>query len=450
MRASLRALLALLVVSAAVPASATFHLWQMNELYSNADGSVQFLELTALTGGQQFMAGHTLATTNAGGGNPQSFTFSGNLPGDTTNRRMLVGTQGFAALNIVTPDYIVPNGFFPVAGGVINFAEFADVWTYGALPGGTLSVTRNGSTATNSPTNFAGQTGTVPGSTPPPPPTTTTFNVQALWWRSPAFSENGWGINITHQGEALFVTWFTYDLDGSGLWMVMDNMRKVGTNSYFGTIYQTRSSPFSAYDGSRFAATPVGSATLTFTDANNGTFNYTVNGSSETKPITKFLYGSPVPTCTSGTVADGTVSYQDLWWRSPAGSESGWGVNITHQGNALFATWFTYGADGSRLWLVMDNAVRTTPTSNSYTGNVYQTRSAPFNAYDGSRFSPTQVGTATITFTDNDNATFAYTVNGISQTKPLTRFVFSSPVTRCYFPASSSAMPMYPGDPYPQ
>ena len=441
MRAVFRALAALVVAVAALPATAAFHLWQMNELYSSSSGSVQFLEMTALSSGQQFVAGHTLTTGQ------QSFTFPSNLPGDTANRRMLIGTQSFAALNIVTPDFIVPDGFFPVNGGTINFAEGSDVWGYGALPGGTLSIGRNGATATNSPQNFAGQTGTVPATTPPPP---AALNLQALWWRSPAGSENGWGLNITHQGDALFVTWFTYGADSNDLWMVMDNMRKVGTNSYFGNIYQTRSSPFSAYDGSQFTATQVGTATLSFSDASNGTFNYTVNGITETKPITKFIYGSPVPTCTAGTSANGAISYQDLWWRSPAGSENGWGVNITHQGNALFATWFTYGADGSRLWLVMDNAMRTTATSNTYSGNVYRTHSSPFNAYDGSRFGATQVGTASITFTDNNNATFSYTVNGISQTKPLTRFVFSSPVTTCYFPANSSTVPTYPMDPYPQ
>jgi hypothetical protein len=440
MRAILGALAALLL---SVPASATFHLWQMSELYSNASGTVQFLELSALSGGQQFVAGHVLTA----GGN--SFTFPSNLPGDSQGRRMLVGTQAFAALNIVAPDYIVPNNFFPVGGGTVNFAEFADVWNYGPLPGGTLSLGRSGATATNSPMNFAGQTGTVPGSTTPPPPD---LNFQALWWRSPAGSENGWGLNVTHQGDALFVTWFTYGADSNDLWMVMDNMRKVGNNSYFGNIYQTRSAPFSAYDGAQFTATQVGTATLSFSDASNGSFTYTVNGSTETKPITKFVYGSPVPTCVAGTTSAGAVSYQDLWWRSPAGSENGWGVNITHQGDALFATWFTYGADGSRLWLVMDNAMRTTPTSTTYAGNVYRTRSSPFNAYDGSRFSATQVGTASITFTDANNATFSYTVNGISQTKPLTRFVFSSPVTTCYVPVNSSTMPMpgYPGDPYPQ
>jgi len=125
---ALRAALALIAVVAGLPASATFHLWQMNELYSNADGSVQFLELTALEGGQQFVQFHTLKAGS------NSFTFPANLPGDTAGHRMLIGTQSFAALGIVTPDYIVPNGFFPVGGGTINFAEFADVWTYGTLP----------------------------------------------------------------------------------------------------------------------------------------------------------------------------------------------------------------------------------------------------------------------------------------------------------------------------
>jgi hypothetical protein len=35
------------------------------------------------------------------------------------------------------------------------------------------------------------------------------------------------------------------------------------------------------------------------------------------------------------------VNYQGLWWKSPAGSESGWGINFAHQGDVIFATWFT-------------------------------------------------------------------------------------------------------------
>ena len=44
------------------------------------------------------------------------------------------------------------------------------------------------------------------------------------------------------------------------------------------------------------------------------------------------------------------ANYQGLWWNAPAWSESGWGINFAHQGSDIFATWFTYGADGSPLW----------------------------------------------------------------------------------------------------
>ena len=38
---------------------------------------------------------------------------------------------------------------------------------------------------------------------------------------------------------------------------------------------------------------------------------------------------------------------------------------------------------------------------------------------------------ATFTFADGNHGTFAYTVNGVSQSKPITREVFVSPGTVC-------------------
>ncbi len=74
---------------------------------------------------------------------------------------MIFATQGFANLGIITPDYIVPNGFFFPGNGTIDWAG-AVQWTYANLPSdGTLSLNRDGSTSANSPTNFSGQTGTV-------------------------------------------------------------------------------------------------------------------------------------------------------------------------------------------------------------------------------------------------------------------------------------------------
>jgi len=43
--------------------------------------------------------------------------------------------------------------------------------------------------------------------------------------------------------------------------------------------------------------TTVGNATFTFSDANNGTFNYTVNGVNQSKPIQRLSFSSPVTIC---------------------------------------------------------------------------------------------------------------------------------------------------------
>src|ERR1700704_1673096 len=46
-------------------------------------------------------------------------------------------------------------------------------------------------------------------------------------------------------------------------------------------------------------------------------------------------------------------TYTDLWWNP---QESGWGVNVVQQGEALFVTMFVYGADGKPTWYSSSNA----------------------------------------------------------------------------------------------
>ncbi|MBL0292163.1 MAG: hypothetical protein IPQ15_16375 [Betaproteobacteria bacterium] len=56
-----------------------------------------------------------------------------------------------------------------------------------------------------------------------------------------------------------------------------------------------------------------------------------------------------------------------------------------------------------------------------------------FNAapFDPAMVNDTQVGTATVTLANGNSASFSYTVNGISQTKALTRQVYASPGPFC-------------------
>ena len=405
---------------AAAPAQAIFHLWTMNELYSNADGTIQYLELTALAGGQQFVGGHALTTTGSGGGS-NTFTFPTDLPGDTSGRRMLIATQGFAALGIVTPDYVVPNGFFFRNGGSVNFAS-VDNWVHGALPTDNRSINRSGTPGTPSPTNFNGATGTVSLPTP--------LNFQALWYKSPAESESGWGVNIAHQGDIFFVTWFTYDTDGSQMWLVGPAVTRTTGNTYSGALYRTTGPAFNSVPFGAINFVAVGTATFNFTDANTGTFAYNVNGVTQTKAITRQIFDTP-PTCAAGGTPGAPPNFSDLWYRAPAESEPGWGVNLMHQANILFATWFTYDATGKGMWVVGPRVERT--TGNTFTGALFRTTGPAFSAnpWNPGNVAATQVGTATFEFADANTGTFSYTVNGISQVKSITRQSFGTPPTVC-------------------
>ena len=262
-------------------------------------------------------------------------------------------------------------------------------------------------------------------------PSAGAFNVQGLWWNSPDFSESGWGVNLTQQGDILFATWFTYDTDGSGMWLVMPTSTRTDA-TYTGALYRTTGPAFNAnpWDQNQVSVTPVGSATFAFGDPNNGTFTYTVNEVTQSKPITREIFSPPGPTCVVAETLVASSNYSDLWWHAPAFSESGWGINLTHQGDILFATWFTYDANGKGLWLVMPDGVKTAP--GSYTGALYRTTGTPFSApWNPSLRTVTQVGTAIFTFSDISNGTFAYSVNGIAQSKAIMREVFATPTSVC-------------------
>ena len=127
----------LVVFAAALFASfahAAFHLFRVDQVYSNADGNVQYVVMREVTGsdGENFWQGNALTTTGASG--MQQFRFPANLPSPSTaSRSVLIATGGFAALGVVTPDYTIPAGFIPRAGGTLNYAG-VDTITLPALP----------------------------------------------------------------------------------------------------------------------------------------------------------------------------------------------------------------------------------------------------------------------------------------------------------------------------
>jgi len=411
-------------VTFAPESGATFHTYRIEQLYSNADGTVQFIVLheAANSQGENLFSSHSIRANDSLGG-LNGFTFPNDLPSaQTADTRVLIATEGFAALNVVKPDYVVPNRFLSLKSGSVNFGGVDEV-AYAALPvDGVSALNRDGVLVSNIATNFAGQSASLGSGT----------NYEGLWWNAPADSESGWGINFAHQGDVIFATWFTYDTSGKAWWLSM-SANKTSEATYAGTLYVTSGPAFSAvpFDPAKVTAAPVGSATLAFSGKDSGTFAYSVDGVSQTKTITRQVFGT-MPKCAFGSAKDMSqaTNYQDLWWNAPADSESGWGINLTHQGDIIFATWFTYGLDGKPMWLSV-TASRT--ATRTYTGTFYRTNGPAFNAvpFDPHQVTATPVGTATLTFASGNAGTFAYTVDGVQQTKSITRQIFRAPGTVC-------------------
>jgi hypothetical protein len=287
-----------------------------------------------------------------------------------------------------------------------------------------------------------GVTALLDGNLPPGPPR---YDYQGLWWNSPAGSESGWGLDIAQQGDLWFAAWFTYDQNGDPTWFVMPRGERTSGEAFAGTLYQTTGPDFNAaFDASRVTASAVGTLSLRFSDPNSGTMEAVVNGTRVAKAITRQIFASPVPVCKPYPIVSNSNA-TDIWWSAPAGSESGWGLFLTQQGENVFSVWFTY-ANGKPVWFVGSNIVKvaaestvTPRTRNVYRGTLYRTSGPPFAASPWSSARVTATPTGSMSFgidVNSGEADFSWAIGGLSGRKNLARQAFSTIRSACYVPRS--------------
>jgi hypothetical protein len=239
-------------------------------------------------------------------------------------------------------------------------------------------------------------------------------NYQDLWWSGS--QENGWGMSITQHRSVLFAALYIYDAQGQPQWAVLPGGAwNAGFTEFTGELYIPTGAWFGNYDPGQFVVGPsVGRATLAFTSASTATLTYTINGISGTKSITRQVFGPQDSTP--------VATYGDLWWGGTA--QNGWGVAINQQYRTLFSVWYTYDAAGRTVWYVVPGGSWT--AANTYSGAAYRVTSSAWigATYDPAMFNPRPVGNVTFTFTDIDHAVMTYTIDGVTQAKPLTRQPF--------------------------
>lgn len=173
MRASLLAFV--FAVTAPAAAFAGSHMWRFSEFYSSPDRSVQFIEMKEISGSstERNIDEHWFKTDAYN--QDESELLGDELHGDTAFKKFLVGTPSYAALpGVPQPDYFIPDGAIDPDGDTVVWWFYQTI----AIPPATMpsdgvhSIVVVGaqpadpqnpvySVEVNSPTNFAGETGSV-------------------------------------------------------------------------------------------------------------------------------------------------------------------------------------------------------------------------------------------------------------------------------------------------
>ncbi len=250
-------------------------------------------------------------------------------------------------------------------------------------------------------------------------------NQVGFWWKP---TESGWGLSIQQQGARTFAIWYTYSDQGVPIWHTLD-CAFTGTVCA-GDLVSATGLPFAQITGS---ANPVtaksGTGSLTLTSANRMNLSYTIGTVTQTKSdLEPFNFGgaSGVPLCTLQSASrTSAANYTDLWWGGAA--TSGWGVQISHQGNQIFFGWYGYDDQGKASWLT---GLGTQDTTNParFSGSVSKVNTGiPFSQINGpNTTAAAPIGTFTMNFSNGENGSFTYTIPGAAnRTLNLTRFAIA-------------------------
>jgi hypothetical protein len=283
-RTALSFCVATLLAAMATTASALPGTFQIDQIYSDAAGVVQFVVIydrgmRDCDSGEERWAGEILRSS--GGSRPdQTFVFPTNLPTcRTSDQRILIASQAFAALGILAPDYVIPNGFLPIPNGTLNFAGVSGV-AYNSLPSdGVTAILGDGTRIRNLATNLAGQTASVAGAA--------AFAINpglGGTWFNPATPGQGFMLEVVPAVNSLAIGWFTWGpTAGDHFWM--SGLGPITGDS--ATVQLQRSSGGLFNSPAAVSSTATGTATFRFTDCVRGTvtFQRADTGESGTIPI---------------------------------------------------------------------------------------------------------------------------------------------------------------------
>ena len=137
------------------------------------------------------------------------------------------------------------------------------------------------------------------------------------------------------------------------------------------------------------------------------------------------LFAAALATSTPNYATTFSTNYTDMWGIV---QESGWGLFIDHQAEALLGTLFIYDKGNMAAWYTVVWSQPTIGPNNqpSYTATLFQTSGPALGApYNPALVQYRPVGQATIEFGDDAHALLTYTIDGAGAVKQVSRLTFA-------------------------
>lgn len=141
------------------PLYGAFDQGAINEVFSNADGDIQYIELLTATDVEQNLQNQPIISRDTNGEIFSSINLPSDFVVDASAFTFLLATQKFVDETGLEADYILPENFLPTDGGTIDLASGVAMFTYlpGQLPlNGIQSVGSSGTPQIATPRNSAG------------------------------------------------------------------------------------------------------------------------------------------------------------------------------------------------------------------------------------------------------------------------------------------------------
>ena len=243
-------------------------------------------------------------------------------------------------------------------------------------------------------------------------------------WYDPATSGQGLSLEVYPDSDGtgrgtLFGGWFTFDGTAgdaaSNRWYTVSGPVVSGQASASLAIHRNVGGNFDAPPVT--SSTSVGTATFSATTCDTGVLTYVFSdgsGRSGAIPLTR-LAANVTCQATSARPANADFAHSGNWFAEST-SGQGFVMELNPASQVLFCTWYTYAPGGQAIGGAASQRWYTAQASyaagaRSFTLTLYETTGGTF-ASAATVAATKAVGTATLRFTDCQNATWQYSFTG--------------------------------------